>query len=225
MEIEILYRPAFALAVVNLSSNEIIRAEAGAMVSMSQNIAIETKARGGILKSLTRAALGGESFFINTYTATGEGGQITLAPTLPGDIIETTLNDSTLMVQSGSYLASGEGIEIDTKWGGAKTFFGGEGLFMLKVSGRGELIMSSYGAIHTVKLEKDQKYIVDTGHIVAFDAKIEFKVKSVGGLKSTLLSGEGLVVELTGPGTIILQTRSEGEFLSWLIPKIPQKSK
>jgi uncharacterized protein (TIGR00266 family) len=224
MKIDILYRPAFALAVVNLNPNEVIRAESGAMVSMTPNIKMETKARGGILKSLKRAALGGESFFINTYTATGGGGQITLAPTLPGDIIATKLNNRTLMVQSGSYLASGEGIEIDTKWGGAKTFFGGEGLFMLKVSGSGDLIMSSYGAIHNVKLEKDQKYIVDTGHLVAFDADIEFKVKSVGGLKSTLLSGEGLVVELTGPGIVALQTRSEGEFLSWLIPKIPQKS-
>jgi len=134
------------------------------------------------------------------------------------------MKGNSLLVQSGSYLASSDGIEVDTKWGGAKTFFGGEGLFMLRCSGTGTLIMSSYGAIHTVKLAQGQQYIVDTGHLVAFDEGISYEVKAVGGLKSTVFSGEGLVVQLTGPGTVALQTRSEGAFLSWLIPKIPSKS-
>lgn len=194
------------------------------MVSMSAGMKMETKARGGIMKSIARAALGGESFFMNTYTATEGGGEITLAPTLPGDVIVTQMKGNSLLVQSGSYLASSDGVEVDTKWGGAKTFFGGEGLFMLRASGTGTLIMSSYGAIHTVKLAQGQKYIVDTGHLVAFDEGISYEVKTVGGLKSTVFSGEGLVVQLTGPGTVALQTRSEGAFLSWLIPKIPTKS-
>ncbi len=224
MQTDILYRPSFSLAVVKLSPNEVIRTEAGAMVSMSPNLTVETQARGGVLSSLARSVLGGESFFINTYTAPSEGGEITLAPALPGDIISTTLSGSTLLVQSGSYLASSDGITVDTKWGGAKTFFGGEGLFMLRVSGSGTLIMSSYGAIHTITLAPNQKYIVDTSHLVAFDEGIGYQIKAVGGLKSTLFSGEGLVVELTGPGTVAIQTRSERALLSWIIPRLPKRT-
>jgi len=129
-----------------------------------------------------------------------------------------------MMVQSGSYLASSKGIEVNTKWSGAKTFFGGEGLIMLKISGTGTLIVSSYGAIHPMELEKDQKIVVDTGHLVTFEEQVDFKVKKVAGWKSTLFSGEGLVVELTGPGNVSLQSRSQDSFLSWLIPRIPKQT-
>jgi uncharacterized protein (TIGR00266 family) len=222
MQTEILYRPSFSLAKVTLAPSEKIRTEAGAMVSMSADLTLETQAKGGLLSSLARTVLGGESFFMNTYTASAQGGEITLAPVLPGDISVVEMAGSTLLVQSGSYLACADAVVVETKWGGAKTFFSGEGLFMLRIYGTGTLILSSYGAIHVVKLEKGQKYIVDTTHLVAFDEGIGYQVKAVGGVKSTLFSGEGLVVELTGPGTVMLQTRSEGAFLSWLIPRLPK---
>ena len=225
MQIEILYRPSFSLAMVKLDSNESIQVEGGAMVSMTPDLKMETKAKGGIFKSLARSVLGGESFFINTYTASSKGGEISLAPALPGDVQVMELNNETILVQSGSYVASSQGIEVNTKWGGAKTFFGSEGLIMLKVSGAGTLIVSSYGAIHPIELATGQKYIVDTGHLVTFEESLDFKVKKVAGWKSTLFSGEGLVVELTGPGKLTLQSRSEDAFLSWLIPHIPQRSK
>jgi uncharacterized protein (TIGR00266 family) len=224
MQTEILYRPSYSLAIVKLDPHESIQAEGGAMVSMTPSVGIETKARGGVLKSLARSVLGGESFFVNTFTASSEGGEVTLAPALPGDVQTMTLQDETLLVQSGSYVASSQEIEVDTKWGGAKTFFGGEGLIMLKVSGSGTLIVSSYGAIHPVELAAGQKYVVDTGHLVTFDAGIDFKVRKVAGWKSTLFSGEGLVAELTGPGRLTLQTRSENAFLSWLMPHLPKSS-
>ena len=224
MQTEILYRPSYSLAVVKLNPNETLQVEGGAMVSMTPNLKLETKAKGGILKSLARSVLGGESFFMNTYTAPSEGGEITLAPALPGDVQLMELQNEVLMVQSGSYVASSQGINVDTKWGGAKTFFGSEGLIMLKVSGTGTLIVSSYGAIHPVELAAGQKYVVDTGHLVTFEDRLDFKVQKVAGWKSTLFSGEGLVVELTGPGKLTLQTRSEDAFLSWLMPHLPKQS-
>lgn len=224
MKTEILYRPSYSLAVVRFDPNETIQAEGGAMVSMTPGFKMETKAKGGVLKSLIRSAVGGESFFMNTYTAPSEGGEITLAPALPGDIAVLELNDETLMVQSGSYVASSEGIQVDTKWGGAKTFFASEGLIMLKCQGSGTLILSSYGAIHTMTLAGGQSHVVDTGHLVAFDAGVGFQVRKVAGWKSTLFSGEGLVVELTGPGRLTLQTRSQDAFLAWLIPHLPKPS-
>ena len=223
MQTEILYRPSYSLAVVKLNPNETLQVEGGAMVSMTPNLKLETKAKGGILKSLARSVLGGESFFMNTYTAPSEGGEITLAPALPGDVQVMELQNEVLMVQSGSYVASSQGINVDTKWGGAKTFFGSEGLIMLKVSGTGTLIVSSYGAIHPVELAAGQKYVVDTGHLVTFEDRLDFKVQKVAGWKSTLFSGEGLVVELTGPGKLTLQTRSEDAFLAWLMPHLPKR--
>ena len=223
MQVEIRYRPSYSLALVRLDPGEAIRAEAGAMVSMSPGLALETKVTGGLLAGLKRSFLGGESFFMNTYRAPAQGGEITLAPVLPGDMIVRELRDESLLVQSGSYVASSEGINLDTKWSGARTFFAREGLIMLRVSGTGTLILSSYGAIHEVDLGPGESYTVDTGHLVAFTEGMGFKVRTVGGLKSTLFSGEGLVVDLTGPGKVLIQTRSEDAFLTWLIPKLPKQ--
>lgn len=225
MDIEILYKPAYALGVLTLGGNEQVRVEGGAMVSMSDGVTIETKATGGILKSLARSVLGGESFFQNTFSAPAGGGEVTVAPALPGDLFSLTLQNESILVQSGSYVASESGVELDTKWGGAKTFFASEGLIMLRGSGSGQLLLSSYGAIHEKNLAAGETYKVDTGHLVAFTEDITFKVVKVGGLKSTLFSGEGLVVELTGPGRVLMQTRSTDAFLSWLIPQLPKPSK
>jgi len=224
MEIEILYRPSYSLGIVKLVPSEEVRVEGGSMVSMTQGVTLETKATGGIFKSLGRALLGGESFFQNTYKAPANGGHVTVAPALPGDISMLDLQNEALLIQSGAYVASEMGVQIDTKWGGAKTFFASEGLIMLRATGSGKLLISSYGAIHEMNLAAGEIYTVDTGHLVAFTEKMGFKVRRVGGLKSTLFSGEGLVVDLTGPGRVLLQTRSTDAFLSWLIPKLPKAS-
>jgi len=224
MKVDIQYRPSYALAVVSLDANESLQAEAGAMVSMSPGLAMDTGAKGGLMGALKRSVLGGESFFLNTYRASASGGQISLAPALPGDMAVLELRDEPLMVQSGSYVASSEGINIDTKWSGAQTFFAREGLIMLKCAGPGTLVLSSYGAIHEMELAEGESHTVDTGHLVAFTEGMGFKVRTVGGMKSTLFSGEGLVVDLTGPGKALMQTRSDDAFLSWLIPRLPKES-
>lgn len=223
MDIRVEHRPSYALAVAELGPNEPIQVEAGSMVGMSTDVQVETKARGGLLKSLARSMLGGESFFINTYRASGHGGKVMLAPALPGDIVVRPMAGETLLVQSGSYVAASDGVEVSTSWGGAKTFFAREGLILLKVSGTGKLVLSSYGAIDEMELAAGESFTIDTGHLVAFSDRLGFGVRRVGGLKSTLFSGEGLVVDLTGPGRFWLQTRSEDAFLTWIIPKIPKR--
>ena len=224
MQTNILYRPSYSVAQVLLNPKEEIQVEAGAMVGMSYDLDMETHATGGFLKSISRSVFGGVSFFLNTYTGQKEGDQILLAPPLPGDIAVIELNNQSLLVQSGSYLASSEGIEVDTKWTGAKTFFSKEGLIMLKVNGTGTLIISSYGAIHPLSLASGEKFVVDTGHIVSFEESVDYRIKKVAGWKSTILSGEGLVAELTGPGNINLQSRSQQAFLHWLIPHLPHQT-
>jgi uncharacterized protein (TIGR00266 family) len=221
MKIDIEYSPSYAVATLTLDAGEDVRAEAGAMVSMSSNVAIETKAQGGVLGGLKRSVLGGESFFINTFTAQGGPGELVVGPALPGDVVQLQLASQTIFVQSGSYLACGTAIDVDTKWGGAKSFFSKEGLFLLKCTGTGDLVLSTYGAVKRIDLAAGQQYVMDTGHMVAFTEGTGYDVQKVAGWKQTLLSGEGLVVKLTGPGTVWMQTRSPEGFLGWLIPKLP----
>jgi uncharacterized protein (TIGR00266 family) len=221
LKYEILHRPSFSLLEVELSSGEAVQAEAGAMVHMSPNVRIETKAKGGVLGAFKRSMLGGESFFINTFRAEGGQGSVGLAPAYPGDIEAFELN-GTLYAQSGAFLASSEGISIDTKWGGAKSFFGREGLFLLKMMGSGPVFLSSFGAIYKKELH-DESFIIDTGNMVAFTEGLNFNIRRVGGLKSTLFSGEGLVAEFYGTGTLYIQTRSMDSFLGWIIPHLPKK--
>jgi uncharacterized protein (TIGR00266 family) len=223
MHHEIDYRPSFALLTLSLDAGESVRAEAGAMVSYSDGVTVETSASGGLLGSLKRSVMGGESFFQNTFS-TESGGEVTLAPPLAGDVVDHELRGESLLIQSGSYMASHPDVELDTKFGGGRTFFGGEGLFLLKATGTGPVYLSSYGAIHEVELSEGERYTVDTGHIVAFEESASFDVERVGGLKSTLFSGEGLVCTFTGPGRVWLQTRSQDALLAWLIPKLPTNS-
>ncbi|MDX1662604.1 MAG: TIGR00266 family protein [Candidatus Promineifilaceae bacterium] len=224
MQIDIHYRPAYALGEITLDPNEAVRVEGGSMVSMSAGVTLETAATGGFLKSLGRALLGGESFFQNTFQAPPQGGQLMVAPALPGDLFSLELTEDSLLVQSGAYVASELALDVSTKWGGSRTFFASEGLIMLRVAGSGTLLLSSYGAIHALELEEGQRYTVDTGHLVAFSENMGFEVRRIGGMKSTLFSGEGLVVDLKGPGRVLMQTRSADAFLAWLIPQLPQQS-
>jgi uncharacterized protein (TIGR00266 family) len=221
MKIDILYRPSYSLAKIALEGGEEVRVEGGSMVSMSDGVDLETGATGGLWRALGRSLFGGETFFQNTCQAPPGGGTVWVAPALPGDLLALDLRRESMMVQSGSYVASAMGIDVETKWSGAKTFFASEGLIMLRASGEGPMIVSSYGAIHELELQPGQKQTVDTGHLVAFSEGIDFRVRSIGGVKSTMFSGEGLVVELTGPGRVLLQSRSTDQFLAWLIPQLP----
>jgi uncharacterized protein (TIGR00266 family) len=222
MEHQIKNKPDYASLHLLLDDGEQIVTESGAMMAMDRGLEMETNAKGGVMGALKRAA-GGESLFLNTYTSTGTAQRLDLGPSTPGDIEHRQLHGDALMVQSGSYMASTPEIQVDTKWGGAKTFFGGEGLFMLKCSGKGHLWFSSYGAIHAVDV--NETYVVDTSHIVAFEDTLSFKVKSVGGLKSLFFSSEGLVCEFSGSGKLYLQTRSASALAGFLHPFRRVKSK
>lgn len=224
MQIQLKHQPSYSLGIATLDPNEQVRVESGAMVSYSEGISIETKSEGGLFGGLKRM-VGGESFFQNVYTAPPQGGEITVAPALPGDMFVVTINNGeTLYLQSGAFIASEKGVTTDTGWGGSRGFFGGAGLILLKVTGVGELIAGCYGAIEQRTLAAGQKYNVDTGHIVGFDGTITFNVKRVGNWKSTILSGEGLVCELTGPGRVYMQTRSEEALIGYLAAKMPKPS-
>ncbi len=225
MRYKIVSQGSYAALNLYLDRGESIRAESGAMVSKDADVNIETHMRGGLWSSIKRSLLGGESFFINTFSSDRDGAHLVLAPVYPGDIRVRELKGETVFLQSGSYLASTGDIEIDTKWKGFKGFFIGEGFFMLKISGYGTLFYNCFGSMIDVSLEEGKEYIVDTGHIVMFDGSLDYSLSTVGGLKSTFLSGEGLVAKFRGKGTIVLQTRSPQQFIGWLASVLPTKEK
>ncbi len=218
MKYRILAKPSYSLLEIELESGEEVIAETGAMVYM-RNIELKTEVKGGLLGGLKRTLFGGESFFINRYVAKGKG-LIGLAPPYQGDIVHIPLSGR-IYAQSGAFLASSPEINIDTKWGGAKTFFAGEGLFLLKLEGSGDIFLSSFGGIHEVEVEGSLK--VDTGHIVAFEETLDYKITKAGGLKATLFSGEGLVAEFTGNGKVWIQTRSIADYVGWLASLLPKE--
>lgn len=221
---EVLHQPSFSLAVVQLQSEQSIQAEAGAMVSMSANIELESQMKGGLLGAIKRAA-GGESAFISTFTARGGPGEVTLAPGAPGDIAAIELGGQTFFVQSSSYLAGDASLTVDTKWGGAKSFFAGEGLFVLQVQGRGLLLVSSFGAIHRKVLAPGERYVVDTGHLVAWEGTTQYTLrKAAAGFFRSMMSGEGIVAEFTGPGELLIQTRNLAALAGLLKPFFPTQS-
>lgn len=220
MNYRILSRPSYSLLELELSDGEEILAEPGAMVYM-RNVELSPTMKGGLFGSLKRMMLGGESFIVNRYVSRGRG-LIGLAPPYQGDITAIKLSGR-IYAQSGAFLASSPTVNIDIKWGGAKTFFAGEGLFLLKLEGSGDLFLSAFGGIEVIDV--DGKLAVDTGHIVAFEDSLKFSVKPVGGLKATLLSGEGLIAEFSGNGKVWIQTRSISEYIGWLSSLLPSRAR
>ena len=234
MRYEILYQPSYSLAVVHLEKGEQIMAESGAMVSMSPTIKLEAKVSGGGLFGAIKSAVGGESIFRTTFRAEDGPGELTLAPSAVGDISAVNLSGSRFFVQPGSYLAGDTGFNISVQ-GSLRGMLSGEGLFLLTVEGTGLLLLSSFGAIHAKELAAGEEYLVDTGHIVAFEAGVEYhlekasgKSQGVGGflkgMVQSAMSGEGFVCRYRGPGRIYLQTRQLAGFANTLIPFLPRPS-
>jgi uncharacterized protein (TIGR00266 family) len=220
---EVLHQPSFSLAVIQLQAEQSIQAEAGAMVSMSANIELQSQMKGGLFGAIKRAA-GGESAFVSTFTARGGPGEVTFAPGAPGDIAAIELSNQSFYVQSSSYLAGDASLTVDTKWGGAKSFFGGEGLFVMLVQGRGLLLVSSFGAIHRKTLQPGERYVVDTGHLVAWEGTTQYTLrKAAAGFFRSMMSGEGIVAEFSGPGELLIQTRNLAALAGLLKPFFPSQ--
>ena len=163
MDVTIRHDPSFAVARCALGGGEVVRAESGAMMATSDGVSIEASMQGGLMKSLRRGVLGGESLFITTYTAPPGGGWVDVAAHLPGDMITVEVGATPLFVQRGSYIASEAGVELDTKWGGFKSLFGGEGGFLLRASGHGEVVLSCYGALDRIRLVDGETVVVQLG--------------------------------------------------------------
>jgi uncharacterized protein (TIGR00266 family) len=217
------YRPAYAVATVALADGHSIKTEAGAMVSMSANLELDSKMEGGLWSAVKRS-VGGRSAFVSTYTARGGAGELMLAPGAPGDIVALRLTNETINIAASSYLASDPGLEVDTDWGGAKSFFASNSMFVLQLRGSGVQFVTAFGTLHPRQLAPGERYVVDTGHLIAWHADMKYEIRKVTkSLFRSFTSGEVLVAEFTGPGRLLLQTRNLSAFADALGPFLPEK--
>ena len=223
MDYEFSHRPSFTHVTVSLQQGESIVAEPGAMVGHSPTVAVETgTSRDGLLSS-AKSMLGGKSMFTNTFIARDGSGQVTLAPQTPGDVMAHELRGETLYSTDGAFLAGTEGIDIDSEIGGIKSILGEAGITPPALKGTGTLFTDAYGGLERVELAAGESYILDNEHLIAWDDTIEYSTRRVGDLKSTLLSGEGLVFEFTGPGTAWYQTRDMDSLVETIAPRLPNQ--
>ncbi len=224
MQYEILARPAASVAKLTLQARESVTCEVGAMIAMSTGFTVETTSKskggkGGLVKGLKRM-FAGENLFLNHFTATEPNQDLIIGPGLLGDVIHYPMTGGTLVVQGSSWMASATAIEIDATWQGlGKALFSGESMFWVKCSGVGDLFLNSFGAIYPVDVTGE--YVVDTGHIVAFEDTLEFRIgKASKSLVGSFLGGEGLVCKFSGQGRLYCQSHNPPSFGKLLGPKL-----
>lgn len=219
MHYEIRQRPNFSIARVTFDApGEELVVEAASMVAKDSAIEMKTSMRGGLMGAAKRKMLGGESLFQNTFKSTAAGQTIWVAPPAEGDMLSFDMDGSrSIYMSSGNYIASGPGVELDSKFQGGKGFFSGTSLFMLEARGQGPLFMGSYGGIHPVEVGPEG-FIVDNFHIVGFTEGLQYSMQRVGGLKSFFGGGEGRVCRFSGQGTVWVATRSSSALAAFIHP-------
>ncbi len=221
MDYEIRYRPAFSTIFVTLESRDSITAEAGAMTSMDTKLDMKTTFSGNFFSAFLKKFLGQESLFVNTYTnKSAEPLNLVLSQSIIGDIVALKLKNQEICFQPGAYIAHTPGIKMGVAFAGFASWIAGEGLFKLKLKGQGMVFFGAYGGL--TQKQVTGEYVVDNGHLVAYEPRIKMGIRLAGGIFSSITSGEGLVNRLKGNGTIYLQSRSIDSLVRFLKPKIPR---
>ena len=226
MNFNIIYPGAFSTLEVTLDEGEGIKAESGAMITMSDTVDVDSKLEGGMLGGLTRKFLTGETLFFQTLKAARGAGSILMASAYPGEIKILELDGSEeYILQKDGFLAAEETIEISTKAQNlTKGLFSGEGFFIMRISGKGKIAISTYGGIHKITLAPGETKIIDNSHMVAWSANANYKIeKASKGWVSSFTSGEGLVCRFEGPGDVYIQTRNSPSFGSWVRQFMPTR--
>jgi uncharacterized protein (TIGR00266 family) len=219
MKSEINGEPSFAHIHIDLEPGESIIAESDAMSSMAVEIDIQTKVNGNFISALLKKFLGDESFFINEYkNMSNSPKRITITQATPGNIKEMELENSSICLQPGAYIASTPGLKLGIRYAGLASFIAREGLFKLEVSGKGKLFYGAYGGI--IEKQVVGEYIVDSGYLVAYEPHLKLSLRLAGGIISSITSGEGIVTKVTGNGKIQLQSRSLEGLASWINPHL-----
>lgn len=215
MHIELDGNPDFGEARVQLESGERFRAASGAMNWMRGPLQLKARLLGGISTSLARRVLGGTSLFITEFSADGSS-QLALSHSMAGTLVQIPVTEEGMLLAGGAFTACTPGVRLKTRFGGLKAFFSGKGAFFIEAAGAGDVLFGAYGAV--VEKELDGELVVDNGHVLAWEHTLDWSLGTAGGLKSTLFSGEGLVMRFSGRGRIWLQSRHLSGTAGWITP-------
>lgn len=216
----------FPAVEIGMNRGEKVITQAGGMSWMTDGIDMSTSTGGGLGKGLKRA-LAGESVFQATYTANQDNQTITCAAAMPGTIVPVNVGEKEYIAQKGAFLVGQHTVNLDmyTVKGIGGALFGGEGLFLLKLTGRGTAFLEIAGYIVEKDLAPGEVLKVDTGNVAFFESTVNYDVERVKGAKNILFGGEGLfLTRLQGPGKVYLQTMSASELAGAVARYIPTSS-
>jgi uncharacterized protein (TIGR00266 family) len=223
MKWEVTGGSAFPMIRFSLEKGESVKAQSGSMVAMSEGLQLEGRVDGGIGRAIGRM-FSGESFFMQNVVAEEKRGWVLFASPVPGGIVDVEVRPGQeLRVQKNGFLAGTPGIEVSTQTQGlVKGLLGGEGFFVVKLSGQGTAFLHTYGSVHAIEVPAGEHVIVDNGYLIAWDSAMNYEVtKGASSWVSAVTSGAGLACKFTGPGRILVQTRSPWGLGAWLMSYLP----
>lgn len=213
------------VVTLELEEGEKVYGEAGSMVYMSDNIKMEAKARGGILKSIGRKFMG-ETFFMTEFMPRGGKGSVGFAGNAPGKIKAIDINKGNFIVQKDAFLCAEDNVELSIAFQKrlGSIFFGGEGFILEKLSGRGMAFIHACGDFIEMELDSNEKIKVDTGSVVGWEESVDYSIERVKGIKTIFFGGEGLfLTTLKGPGKVIIQSMTLHNLASAIAPFLPSQ--
>ena len=209
---------------IDLQPDEGIFAEAGSMVNMSGNMAMEAKLKGGIIAGLKRA-VSGESLFLTRFASGNGPGFVSFAGTMTGKIFPAIISPKKdFIAQKSSFLCCEETVNLDIAFTKRLRagFFGGEGFILQRMTGTGTAFLHCCGDIIEISLNEGEVVKVQTGLVVGFESTVRYDIALAGGITTALFGGEGLfVTTLTGPGKVVLQSMDLAKIAASIIPFLP----
>ncbi len=227
-----LYGDDMQFVEVTLDPDEVVVAEAGAMMYMTDGIEMQTvfgdpsKNQGfmGKLFDAGKRMITGESLFLTTFGATSQQRErVAFAAPYPGKIIPMHLDElgGEIICQKDAFLCAARGVHVGIAFQKKilAGLFGREGFILQRLTGDGLAFVHAGGTIHRLELDAGQTLRLDTGCLVALQPSVDYDVTMTGGIKNSIFGGEGMfMVTLTGPGTVWLQslpfTRLAGRILA-----------
>lgn len=227
MNYRITQSTAFPLAEITLSRGEEVQIERGCMAYHMGGVELTGKMNsssggfGGLLKAVGRSVTSGESIFITRAKGLNDGAILAVAPAVPGMIRELKLGAEQWRIRDAAFLAcDGEcSYEMKRQSFGKALFGGTGGFFIMETLGMGTMLINSYGDILEVQVK--DSLVVDNAHVVAWSTSLNYDIKVASGVFG-FKSGEGLVNEFHGTGTVLIQTRNIQSLAEVLIPFIPK---
>jgi uncharacterized protein (TIGR00266 family) len=223
MKYSIHHRPFGAFLQITLNEGETVFAQPGSMAAMRGEFKIDSSIKGGLFQGLLRKLAGGETLFINSFTALTDS-TLYLAPANPGDVEYVEVNGAVFAMDS-TYLAHHGEVEISVAWKGLRGLIGGSGLLWLNFKGKGGVWVSGFGALHKIVLKEGERLTVDNYHLVCASSTVGWSVRTFSSnIKSFLFGGEFLVMDLVGPGEVLLSTRTLPPFAQMVARFLPTKN-